>query len=81
MEECAVCLQPQQHPVVLPCGHQFCFLCIKGVAFRALRCALCRAHIPASFFDAPVLADRAALVTSATLGSQIFFSCIDIFND
>ena len=28
-EECPVCLDPPVHPVTLPCGHRFCFLCAK----------------------------------------------------
>ena len=28
-EECSVCLDPPVHPVTLPCGHVFCFLCAK----------------------------------------------------
>ena len=29
-EECPVCLDPPLHPVSLPCGHIFCFLCAKA---------------------------------------------------
>ena len=29
-EECPVCLDPPLHPVTLPCGHIFCFLCAKA---------------------------------------------------
>ena len=28
-DECSVCLEPPLHPVTLPCGHMFCFLCAK----------------------------------------------------
>ena len=28
-DECPVCLDPPLHPVTLPCGHIFCFLCAK----------------------------------------------------
>ena len=28
-EECSVCLDPPVHPVTLPCGHVFCYLCAK----------------------------------------------------
>ena len=28
-DECSVCLDPPLHPVTLPCGHVFCFLCAK----------------------------------------------------
>lgn len=53
--ECVVCLQTYHHPVQLPCGHIFCFLCVKGVAARSQRCALCRADVPANYFDQPVV--------------------------
>ena len=29
-DECPVCLDPPLHPVTLPCGHIFCFLCAKA---------------------------------------------------
>lgn len=35
MLECPVCLQLCVHPSKLPCGHIFCFLCVK-VIFSAL---------------------------------------------
>lgn len=53
--ECPVCLQNATFPVQLPCSHIFCFLCVKGVANRSKRCALCRQVIPAEFFNAPKL--------------------------
>ncbi|KAK7100022.1 E3 ubiquitin-protein ligase RNF146-B-like [Littorina saxatilis] len=53
--DCAVCLQPSLHPVQLPCGHIFCFLCVKGAASRNRRCALCRQEIPPDFFLRPNL--------------------------
>ncbi|CAO1410324.1 unnamed protein product [Diamesa tonsa] len=41
-EECPICLNVYQYPVVLPeCGHIFCYLCVKG--FKNPICALCRA--------------------------------------
>ncbi|XP_046397741.1 E3 ubiquitin-protein ligase RNF146 [Ischnura elegans] len=58
--ECAVCLQSCIHPCRLPCGHVFCFLCIKGTVATAhpgsvRRCAMCRREIPPDFLDKPVL--------------------------
>lgn len=53
--ECPVCLQGASFPVQLPCSHIFCFLCVKGVANRSRRCALCRQDIPADFFNDPKL--------------------------
>ncbi|CAB4002070.1 E3 ubiquitin- ligase RNF146 [Paramuricea clavata] len=51
--DCPVCLQAYTLPVKLKCGHIFCFLCIKGVAFRSRRCALCRQDVDLKYFDHP----------------------------
>lgn len=53
--ECAVCLQTCVHPAQLPCGHIFCFLCVKGVANQSKKCAMCRQEIPTDYFEKPVL--------------------------
>ncbi|KAL3285241.1 hypothetical protein HHI36_019351 [Cryptolaemus montrouzieri] len=53
--ECAVCLQPCIHPAQLPCGHIFCFLCVKGIANQSKKCAMCRKEIPRDFIDQPHL--------------------------
>ena len=44
--QCPICIQAPNYPVKLdPCGHIFCFLCIKGVCLRASRCPMCRTQI------------------------------------
>lgn len=53
--DCPVCLQPTFYPVKLPCGHIFCFLCIKGVALRSRKCAICRQVISTQYLDKPTL--------------------------
>ncbi|CAB3259904.1 unnamed protein product [Arctia plantaginis] len=53
--DCAVCLQKCNHPTKLPCGHVFCFLCVKGIAFQSRKCAMCRAEIPQNYLDNPIL--------------------------
>ncbi|XP_023022868.1 E3 ubiquitin-protein ligase rnf146 isoform X1 [Leptinotarsa decemlineata] len=53
--ECAVCLQRCIHPAQLPCGHIFCFLCVKGFANQNKKCAMCRQEIPKDFIDQPNL--------------------------
>lgn len=53
--DCAVCLQKCNHPTQLPCGHVFCFLCVKGIAFQSKKCAMCRAEIPPNYLDNPIL--------------------------
>jgi len=63
--ECPVCLQPCVFPVQLPCAHVFCFLCLKGVAGRNRRCALCRAEIPQDFVRRPVLVGRDTVTIAA----------------
>jgi len=63
--ECPVCLQTCSYPVKLPCSHVFCFLCIKGVAGRNRRCALCRADIPQDFVRRPVLVGKDTAAGSA----------------
>lgn len=53
--ECAVCLQNCVHPAELPCGHIFCYLCIKGIVNQGRRCAMCRQDIPVDYLDKPRL--------------------------
>lgn len=55
--ECPVCLQPCIHPARLPCGHVFCFLCLKGIAQQSRRCAMCRQEIAPDYLDKPDLLD------------------------
>lgn len=55
--ECAVCLEKCVHPAQLPCGHIFCFLCIKGFASQTKRCAMCRQEVPRDFIEHPKLLD------------------------
>ncbi|XP_011555304.2 E3 ubiquitin-protein ligase rnf146 [Plutella xylostella] len=57
-KDCAVCLQKCHHPTQLPCGHIFCFLCVKGVAIQSRKCAMCRAAIPPDYLDHPVLLEK-----------------------
>lgn len=58
--DCAVCLLPCTLPLSLPCGHTFCYLCAKGIAFRTRRCALCRKSIPDDVIARPRI-DRSQL--------------------
>ncbi|CAK9301285.1 unnamed protein product [Gordionus sp. m RMFG-2023] len=43
--ECPICLQSCNHPIILECGHIFCFLCAKGFCLISKKCALCRHEI------------------------------------
>lgn len=56
--ECAVCLQNCVHPAQLPCGHIFCFLCVKGIANQSKKCAMCRQEIPQDFIEQPNLLEK-----------------------
>lgn len=51
--DCPICLQPLLQPVKIPCGHVFCYLCIKGSASHRRRCPLCRGALSMNFFDNP----------------------------
>ena len=66
MPDCAVCLQACLHPVRLPCGHVFCFLCVKGTASRGQRCALCRRDIPPGYIFNPQLLCETELSAAAS---------------
>lgn len=71
--ECAVCLQPCIHPAQLPCGHIFCFLCVKGIANQSKRCAMCRQEIPRDFIEHPKLLHGPEPVEGFDGGYQWFY--------
>ena len=79
VHDCAVCLQPCLHPVQLPCGHIFCFLCVKGTASRSQRCALCRRDIPPGYVFNPHLLDEADLMETPAFedGFQWFYEGVN----
>ena len=55
LESCPICLQSPVHPVKLPCSHIFCFLCLKGMGARDLRCGLCRTPFSRDVMENPTL--------------------------
>merc|ERR1712032_1454397 len=62
-DECSVCLDPPVHPVSLPCGHIFCYLCAKGLGagFGAAKlCSLCRRPIPTGFLESAEVLSKAS---------------------
>jgi len=62
-DECPVCLGPVVFPLRTPCGHVFCFLCVKGVALQANRCPMCRQNIPIGFDKNPINLERQEVET------------------
>ncbi|XP_029903465.1 E3 ubiquitin-protein ligase rnf146-like [Myripristis murdjan] len=64
-QECAICLQSCIHPVLLPCRHVFCFLCVKGASWHSKRCALCRQEVPEDFLERPLLLSPEELKAAA----------------
>jgi len=62
-DECSVCLDPPVHPVSLPCGHIFCYLCAKGLGVGlgvARLCSLCRRPIPDGFLESAEVLSKAS---------------------
>lgn len=56
-DSCPVCLEDEPvHPVVLVCGHRYCYLCAKGLIVGGdSLCSLCRRPIPRNYLKAHVL--------------------------
>lgn len=71
--ECCVCQDKCIHPVQLPCKHVFCYLCIKGVAARNNKCALCRQQIPAGYMDNPSVIDHGKIESVLKENSHSWF--------
>ncbi|KAF3482406.1 DNA repair protein RAD5 [Arthroderma uncinatum] len=44
-EECSICLESLDKPVITPCAHAFDYACIEQAIERQHRCPLCRAEI------------------------------------
>lgn len=47
-EFCVICLGNFKNKIKIACGHEFCFLCIKGVKLSGYeeKCPVCRANLP-----------------------------------
>jgi E3 ubiquitin-protein ligase RNF146 len=50
---CGICLETFDYPCQLPCGHIYCFLCIKGWIQKINACAICRRDIPHDLIKNP----------------------------
>lgn len=56
---CCICQEEYNLPVALSCGHNFCYLCIKGVVitnnnYGLTKCPLCRTDIDIDMDDCHV---------------------------
>lgn len=71
--ECPVCLGPAVFPVRIPCGHVFCFLCVKGAARQANKCPMCRQQIPVDFDKNPNILARQEVENILDDGYQWFY--------
>jgi len=68
-DECSVCLDPPVHPVSLPCGHIFCYLCAKGLGSghgASKLCSLCRRPIPFGYLESAEVLSKASQELSDT---------------
>jgi len=68
--ECAICLQNCVYPVVLPCKHIFCFLCVKGVTLQSKKCAMCRREIPHEYLYNPELINKEDTESTQAIDSE-----------
>lgn len=63
-DECSICLDPPVHPIKLPCGHIFCYLCAKGlvnaISGMASTCSMCRQDIPRGFLESAEVLRKAS---------------------
>ncbi|VDI52870.1 E3 ubiquitin-protein ligase RNF146 [Mytilus galloprovincialis] len=71
---CAVCLEQYTYPVLLPCKHSFCYLCVKGLNGR---CALCRGDIPPDYLRNPVLVDKKEIAGDVVVEKGWYYSSKD----
>ena len=56
LDNCLICCNPLYMKLTLPCGHCFCFNCIKGQIIRSgrsqpIKCSVCDKSLPDHFID------------------------------
>ena len=57
--ECSICLESYKLPYKLPCGHEYCYLCIKqSIESYITTCPLCRTDIPSYVSENAQLIDN-----------------------
>ena len=70
---CPICQDKIFHPITLPCGHSFCYLCIKGVYARHGTCAMCRESIPDNCIIKPnAIIDSKAMIVTTEEHEQLY---------
>ena len=47
--ECMICMNVMVEPVTLPCGHTFCYACLKQTFVTSRKCPLDRKAVPESY--------------------------------
>lgn len=75
VDPCPVCYDDPLHPIKLPCGHVYCFLCAKGLSESTLSgggaCSMCRRPIDRHFFRHPQLSIASAFQAETDDGSSM----------
>ena len=57
IDPCSICFEPLQTPIVLPCDHSFCYLCLKTtLKFGNNKCPQCRCCVPDCFIEKAIAA-------------------------
>ena len=60
--ECSICLQSLELKWTLPCGHSFCYLCLKGsIEADNEGCPICRGIIPDDVYEQAKMNDSSDL--------------------
>ena len=48
--DCGICLEnynsDSKVPIILPCGHTYCYTCIENIIRKKIKCPNCRALVP-----------------------------------
>lgn len=56
-DPCVICYEKLQSPIILPCDHEFCYLCLKTtLVFGNYKCPQCRCTVPNNFLEKAIAA-------------------------
>ncbi|KAK6967142.1 hypothetical protein R3P38DRAFT_3149805 [Favolaschia claudopus] len=53
--KCPICLHLKTHPVLAPCGHMFCALCIRSWLSNSFECPMCKTVMLTAPIAVPVI--------------------------